>query len=219
MEYQEASSEVERILRADLGALSHGEGASVRPPAALRSWKISVRDREALSDHGLPSVPSVDMLMRVGAHFQSSGEPEFSSVDWRGYVIGRCGEVKIVVNDRSGSVLAVPEVSDIPPVLAPLHPDGIQDELINSKVIAFVDFCWRWYWLSPVLLDQRDRADRAEMDAWEAARKSGNKGSEVDFHVPYRELCAKVRANFCGKERLMVDNPSSMWSVMIDGFE
>jgi hypothetical protein len=169
--------------------------------------------------HGLPSVPSGDRLMRVGAHFQSSSEPEFLAADWRGYVIGRCGEVTITVNEESGSVIAVPEAREIAPELAHLRPGGVQDEVINSRVASFVDFCWRWYWLAPILVNQRDRADRAEMEAWEAARKSGNRGADVDFHVPYRELCSKVRASFCGKERLMVGNLGSMWSIMIDGFE
>jgi hypothetical protein len=157
--------------------------------------------------------------MRVGAHFQSSSEPEFLAADWRGYVIGRCGEVTITVNEESGSVIAVPEAREIAPELAHLRPGGVQDEVINSRVASFVDFCWRWYWLAPILVNQRDRADRAEMEAWEAARKSGHRGADVDFHVPYRELCSKVRASFCGKERLMVGNLGSMWSIMIDGFE
>ncbi|MFI6359413.1 SUKH-4 family immunity protein [Streptomyces sp. NPDC050743] len=219
MEYQEASSEVQRILSADLGSLTHREGVSVHPPAALSAWRISARDKEALSVHGLPSVPSDGMLMRFGASFQPSSEPEYMSYDWSGYVIGQCGDVRIVVNEASGSVIAVPEVRNLVPALAHLHPDGIQDEMINSGAAAFVDFCWRWYWLAPILVDQRDRADRAEVAAWEAARKSSNKAERIDFHVPYRELCSKVRDKFYGKDQLSLSNPESMWSMMIDGFE
>ncbi|MGW1910844.1 SUKH-4 family immunity protein [Streptomyces sp. NPDC002076] len=219
MEYQEASSEVQRILSADLGSLTHRKGVSVDPPAAMAEWRISARDKEVLSVHGLPSVPPDDILMRIGASFQSSSETEYTSHDWSGYVIGQCGDARIVVNEASGFVIAVPEVRNLIPALAHLHPDGIQDESINSGVVAFVDFCWRWYWLAPILVDQRDRADRAEFAAWEAARKSGNKAGYVDFHAQYRELCSEARDNFYGKDQLSFSEPESMWSMMIGGLE
>ncbi|WP_176741314.1 SUKH-4 family immunity protein [Streptomyces sp. LUP30] len=219
MDYQEASTEVDRLLSAELGSLVHGEGASVRPPVVLGSWRLSPGDKEFLSVHGLPALPSMDTLLRVGALFQSSSEPEYAGQGWNGYVVAQCGDVQIVVSETSGSVFAVPDVRDMAPALAHVHPDRIQDELINSRLAVFVDFCWRWYWLAPLLVDQRDRADRAEMAAWEASRKSGSKAADVDFHAPYRELCSRVRANFHGKDRLSVEKPQSMWSVMIDGFE
>lgn len=223
MEHQKAISEVERILSADLGALSQVEGIAVRPPAALGAWRIAVPDKESLAAYGLPLVSSGDMLMRVGASFQSTNEPEYAGDGWNGYLIGQCGgDVRIVVSDVSGSVFAVPEARELAPPLAHLRPDGIiPDELINSRAADFVDFCWRWYWLCPILVEQREDAGRAEMTAWEAARKSGGSFADVDydFHAPYRDLCSRVRDNFYSRDRVAVSDPGSMWSSMIDGFE
>ncbi|MFI9564085.1 SUKH-4 family immunity protein [Streptomyces rishiriensis] len=163
VDYQEASTEVDRLLSAEHGSLVHGEGVSVRPPAALGSWRISEGDKEFLSVHGLPSVPHADTLLRIGALFQSSSGPEYAGQGWSGYVIGQYGDVKIVVHETSGSVFAVPDVREMAPALAHVHPDGIQDELINCRVVTFVDFCWRWYWLALILVYQRDRADRPKL--------------------------------------------------------
>ncbi|MCZ0986317.1 SUKH-4 family immunity protein [Streptomyces diastatochromogenes] len=213
MDDREPDLEVERLLHADLGVLLGGEDLSVRPSAVLDVWRIPDDAKEALSVYGLPAVPADDSFVRVGASFQPGKEPAYAGHGTEGYVIGSCGDVSIVADVSVGSVYAVPEVREMVPALSHLHPDGVPDALINSRVVDLVDFSWRWYWLAPLLVEQRDLADQAEMDAW----RSG--GPDVDFHAPYRRLCSKVRDSFRAKDRAATSTDDSMWSVMIDGFE
>lgn len=111
------------ILEAALGDLTQGGSLSVLPPAVVGDWDLPEGDRAMLFSHGLPAMSPLDKYLGIGAAFQEGVHPEYMSDGGRCYVIGVCGSVRIVARESSGSVLAVPEVRELIPQLAHLHPD------------------------------------------------------------------------------------------------
>jgi hypothetical protein len=217
LEYQTARAEVERIFAADLRELTESGGISVRPPALLGDWRIADSGKEMLAEHGLPSVATSDIYLRVRGRFQSGLDPEYRAAEgWSGYFIAECGEVRIVCAEVTDSVVAVPNLRTLPPSLAFLHPQGISDEVINQDVPSFVDLAWRWYWLSPLLVKMERAAGQADLAE---LRRSGKAIPDVDFYEPYRALCRDVRDKFAAVDQMAVGDNQSMWSNMIGGFE
>ncbi|MEU9702617.1 SUKH-4 family immunity protein [Streptomyces sp. NPDC047981] len=219
MEFEQARSEVARILAADLRGLVTDGPPSVLPPSAARTWNLPGEDTSALFSYGLPDPARAEECTAVRGMFQHSEQPEYRSPEARGYVIGVCGSARIVAQETSGVVLAVPEARELIPQLAHLAPEGIQDETINSSAGRLVDFAWRWMWLAPVLAEQEMAADAAEMVAWKQSRAAGSREPVPDVAAPYRNLCRTVRERLRELDPMALRTDDSMWAGLVGGFE
>ncbi|WP_327002791.1 SUKH-4 family immunity protein [Dactylosporangium sp. NBC_01737] len=119
-------------------------------------------------------------------------------------------------------VIAVPNFRELAGPLRDLHPEGVADEVINSGAGAFVDFSWRWYWLSEILCSVHDEADRSDDAAWHASSGGAQgvrPGADFDAYEPYRLLCSEVRRSFAAVDQEAFTGASSMWSNLIGGFD
>lgn len=217
MDIQQASSEVARILAADLRDLVTDGPPSIAPPTAAHAWNVPEEDKKSLFSFGLPKLDPAEDYLGIGGMFQRSEQPEYRSSEERGYVLGVCGSARIVARESSGVVLAVPESRELIPQLAHLAPEGIQDEEVNSSIGRLVDFAWRWNWLAPVLAEQEMAAGAAEVAAWKQSRAAGSREPMPDLSAPYRSLCRTVRETFRDLDPLATDH--SMWGGMVGGFD
>jgi hypothetical protein len=217
MDSRQASSEVARILAADLRDLVTDGPPPIRPPAAAHAWDLPRDDRSSLFSYGLPELGPTEDCLGVGGMFQLSEQPEYRSTAGRGYVLGVCGNARIVALESTGLVLAVPESRKLIPQLAHLAPEGIQDEKINSSVGRLVDFAWRWTRLAPVLAEQEMAVDAAEVAAWKQSRAAGSREPMPDLSAPYRSLCRTVRERLREMDPLATDE--SLWGGMVGGFD
>lgn len=217
MDSRQASSEVARILAADLRDLVTDGPPQMLPPTAGHAWNLPEGDKSSLFTHGLPKLGPTEDHLGVGGMFQRSEQPEYPSPGGRAYVLGVCGNARIVALESSGLVLAVPESRELIPQLAHLAPEGIRDEKINSSVGRLVDFAWRWTRLAPVLAEQETAVGAAEMAAWKQSRAAGSREPMPDLSAPYRSLCRTVRERFREMDPLATDD--SMWGGMVGGFD
>lgn len=217
MDSRQAGSEVARILAADLRDLVTDGPPSILPPTAAHAWNLPEDDKSSLFSYGLPRNGPTEDRLGVGGMFQRFEQPEYRSPGGRGYVLGVCGNARIVALESSGVVLAVPESRQLIPQLAHLAPDGIRDEKINSSVGRLVDFAWRWTRLAPVLAEQETAVGAAEVAAWKQSRAAGSREPMPDLSAPYRSLCRTVRERFREMDPLATDD--SMWGGMVGGFD
>ncbi|MGC0400195.1 hypothetical protein RKD27_002839 [Streptomyces sp. SAI-126] len=86
MELPDARSEADRILSAGFEESARVQ-TGVRPPAVSREWGIPATCAATPAAHGLPSVPAADILLRLGAAFQTAEGPGCTGREgWSGYV-------------------------------------------------------------------------------------------------------------------------------------
>jgi SUKH-4 immunity protein len=134
-------------------------------PAQVVSWDLPDADRHALTRWGLPRL--VDTRFVPIALW---GSPSKVSHDGPPvYPLGELPNLLIGAVVGTGQVLGLRSEIVLPPVFQATLPPVVY---VNSSVILFVEWTWRWFWAHRALVAMpSDDATHARLDClWERIR-------------------------------------------------
>lgn len=207
MEVDETRLALERVLQRSLHDLT--DAGSRRPGRQLNGWDLPDDAKEALSTYGLPRDDGAEVPGFV-AEFQEGVHPGRELQGERYYVLGRFGSGPIGALSGSGVVRSVPHPFTPHPQLAHLYPDGPMPAFVNASVPQFVECAWRYHCVIPLLLQERVRAGRAEVQAVTA----GLGPESPDFFAPYQQMCREVLDRFRSIDP-EIEPESGFWAELI----
>lgn len=125
---------VAEVLRRPLADLVAPADQALPDLTVLAEWEIPEADRLALARWGLPIIERIGFDSRISrdaSPARAKGCAYFSLGSWIG--------LEIVAIRPSGEVWGFS------------NNDRYRDDYyINASIVLFVDFAWRWYWVSQI---------------------------------------------------------------------
>lgn len=170
-------------------------------------------DVRLLESYGLPA-DRQDGRYGFAASYQASVEP---LLEGGLFEIGVYGNAKIGLSSADGSVWIVSPYSsaDYHPQVRPLRSDSGRAVMINSSLVSFLGFAWRWHWLVSLLAEQQERAGEEEIRAWSAAKSDEERAALGDFYDDVRSMCLEVLDWLAVSDPVAPTGDGSFWREVI----